>query len=172
MLLGDLNINLLNINLHSQTKEYLEILISRGFLPVITLPTRIFDKSATLIDHIYSNKINSVLCCDVITLDLSDHLATSVKISLDISFDNTQRPRNRKNDSANCDFRMFNEANDESFKHLIANETWDFPIDVDAETKYKLFMDTYMRHYNTAYPLNKNRKRRKSISLPKKNCVQ
>jgi exonuclease III len=161
LLVGDFNIDLIKYETDINSQNIVDTASNYGFIQVISRPTRITDHSATLIDHIYTNKINSVLCCDVITLDLSDHLATSVKISLDVSLDNVQNPRNRKNDSENREYRMFNEANDESFKHLIANETWDFPIDVDAETKYKLFMDTYMRHYNTAYPLNKNRKRRK-----------
>ena len=161
LLVGDFNIDLIKYETDLHSQNIVDITSNFGFIQIVSRPTRITDHCATLIDHIYSNKINSVLCCDVITLDLSDHLATSVKISLDISFDNTQRPRNRKNDSANCDFRMFNEANDEAFKLLITNETWDIPDNVDAATKYSMFADIYNKHYNTAYPLNKNRNRRK-----------
>ena len=53
---GDLNIDLLQFSQHNFTNQYLETLLSAGFLPIITNPTRIHKKSATLIDHIFSNK--------------------------------------------------------------------------------------------------------------------
>jgi len=38
---------------HQDTKAYFDSLIVNNFTPVIVMPTRITDKSATLIDHIY-----------------------------------------------------------------------------------------------------------------------
>ena len=54
-LMGDFNIDLLKVNLHAKTNEFVNDVISQGFLPEITRPTRITPHSATLIDHIYSN---------------------------------------------------------------------------------------------------------------------
>ena len=72
--LGDLNENLLKYNEDKQTAEYLDMLLTLGFLPIITRPTRITDHTATLIDHIYTNSpeklIKSGLCLAII----SDHL--------------------------------------------------------------------------------------------------
>ena len=63
---GDLNENLLKCNEDKQTSEYLDMLLSLGFMLVITKPTRITDHTATLIDHIYTNTpeklIKSGLC--------------------------------------------------------------------------------------------------------------
>ena len=56
-IVGDFNINILNFETHSQTNDYINSQISRSFIPLITLPTRINNQSATLIDHIWSNKI-------------------------------------------------------------------------------------------------------------------
>ena len=52
--MGDFNIDLLKVNIHAQTNEFVNDvdLISQGFLPKITRPTRITPHSATLIDHI------------------------------------------------------------------------------------------------------------------------
>ena len=52
-LMGDFNIDLLKANIHAKTKEFVNDVISQGFLPKITRPTRITPHSATLIDHIY-----------------------------------------------------------------------------------------------------------------------
>jgi hypothetical protein len=54
-MLGDFNIDLLKINENPAVKEYFENLITLGMYPEITLPTRITDTSATLIDNIFSN---------------------------------------------------------------------------------------------------------------------
>ena len=51
---GDINIDFLKYNHHSQTEEFLDMLFANSILPIITKPTRITDHTATLIDHIYS----------------------------------------------------------------------------------------------------------------------
>ena len=59
LVLGDINENLLKYNEGKQTSDYLEMLLSSGFMPIITKPTRITDHTATLIDHIYTNTPDS-----------------------------------------------------------------------------------------------------------------
>ena len=54
-LLGDFNINLLNYNDHPLTNEFLDSLASKSVILYILQPTRITDRSETLIDNIFSN---------------------------------------------------------------------------------------------------------------------
>ena len=54
-LMGDYNINLLQCNDNDHISEYFNILTSNNLLPHITLPTRITNKSSTLIDNIFTN---------------------------------------------------------------------------------------------------------------------
>jgi len=49
VLMGDMNIECGD---HSKTNEYLDTVISHGYLPVITKLTIIYSSSATLIDHV------------------------------------------------------------------------------------------------------------------------
>ena len=74
-LLGDYNINLINVDSHNLTSEFNDIMYSGGFIPLITRPTRVTHTSATLIDNIYSNQIldrdHSVN--GIIMTDISDH---------------------------------------------------------------------------------------------------
>ena len=72
-ILSDFNVNMLNYETHGQTNEYINCLISKSFLPVITLPTRIKNQSATLIDHIWTNKMCNVYNSGIIINSLSDH---------------------------------------------------------------------------------------------------
>ena len=73
VLLGDLNIDLLQFSTHNSTNQYLECLLSNGFLPIVTFPTRVHKRSATLIDHVFSNTKSNVIEAGIITTPLSDH---------------------------------------------------------------------------------------------------
>ncbi len=53
--MGDFNLDLLKFQTHRKTNDCIESMISKGYLPLITKPTRVTTYSATLIDHIYSN---------------------------------------------------------------------------------------------------------------------
>ena len=54
-LLGDYNINLLNIDKHAASPDFADGMFSHSFFPTITKPTRVIDKSATLINNIFYN---------------------------------------------------------------------------------------------------------------------
>ena len=64
LVVGDLNENLLKYNEDKQTSEYLDMLLTLGFMPIITKPTRITDHTATLIDHIYTNTPEKLMFID------------------------------------------------------------------------------------------------------------
>ena len=49
---GDFNINLLHYDDHSETAEFLSMMLSFEYIPLISLPTRITSHSCTLIDNI------------------------------------------------------------------------------------------------------------------------
>ena len=52
---GDYNINLLTLHSNEHTSNYFDGILSSGFLPAITLPTRISNTSS-LIDNIFVSK--------------------------------------------------------------------------------------------------------------------
>ena len=72
-ILGDMNIDFLKYTTHLQTEDYLDMLYSNSFLPVITKPTRITTHTATLIDHIYTNTTAEAIS-GIGVIDISDHL--------------------------------------------------------------------------------------------------
>jgi len=76
--MGDMNIDLLKFEQHTKTGEYLDNLFSQGSLPLITKPTRVTSHSATLIDHIYTNKKNIQAIYDIVTTDIQTILAFSL----------------------------------------------------------------------------------------------
>ena len=167
LLLGDFNTDHIKNENDINSQNLIDITTQHGFLQIISRPTRITDHSATLIDHIYTNKINNVISSNVLTLDLSDHLATFATISLDKEFDSRHRREHKRGE--HFEYRMFNEANNEQFREHIINENWDEISDeFDAQTQYEKFSEIYTKHYNAAYPLNTKRNRRKNERLSPK----
>ena len=56
--MGDLNIDLLKVDDHRPTHNYLELIFSYSLLPTINKPTRITETTATIIDNIDKLKGN------------------------------------------------------------------------------------------------------------------
>ena len=74
-LMGDFNIDLLKHSTHSPTSEFLDLMFSNSFIPLINKPTRITPKSATLIDNVFANKYENEheYVTGILTTDISDH---------------------------------------------------------------------------------------------------
>ena len=73
-LMGDWNLNLINHHCHKATSDFLDLLYSRMFFPLIIRPTRITANKASLTDNIFTN---DPLCPSISGLflnDISDHL--------------------------------------------------------------------------------------------------
>ena len=74
-IMGDFNIDL-KYGTHQKTNDLTNSMITKGYLPLITKPTRITNHSATLIDHIYSNTTSQNYTSGIIISDLADHFGT------------------------------------------------------------------------------------------------
>ena len=74
-LLGDFNINLLNHDSHIHTGEFIDLLSTYSFLPLITRPTRVTASTATLIDNILTNNVDNIVHSDqgILVTDVTDH---------------------------------------------------------------------------------------------------
>ena len=144
ILLGDLNINLLNFNQHSQTKEYLEMLISRGFLPIIILPTRIFDSSATLIDHIFTNIQSEIYQSFIIMSDLSDHFPVIF----------VEHNHNNKLPTPPKLVRQINEKTIPKFCETLGQQKWEnvYDISLSPETAFTNFYNVINNTAESCFP--------------------
>ena len=72
--MADWNIDLMKHQSHDKTGEFLDIMFSRSFFPLISRPTRITSNSATLIDNICTNDPNNCSASGLLFTDISDHL--------------------------------------------------------------------------------------------------
>ena len=74
ILLGDFNIDLIKCCTDISSSEFFNLVSSHNLLPYITLPTRITDRSQTLIDNIFSNTTSTKIISGNLTSAISDHL--------------------------------------------------------------------------------------------------
>jgi len=69
--MGNMKLDLLKYDTHTNTTDYLKSIFSFGFSSVITLPTRLASSSATLIDHIYTNRTQTN--SGIVVTDVADN---------------------------------------------------------------------------------------------------
>ena len=75
-LLGDVNINLLNVTRDSRKQQFIDTLCSLGCYLIINKPTRVVNEAESCIDHIYTNNLSTeikpytVLCCMILVITI------------------------------------------------------------------------------------------------------
>ena len=131
-IMGDFNINLLNISL---LENVLNLMISRNYYPVITRPTRATPISCTLIANIFCNRIDEIESTGVITINISDHYPI---------FSRELRPSHADN-VLSIKYRVFSDENLSNFRISLQYANWE-PIlnNDDANESYELFQIKYI----------------------------
>ena len=154
LLMGDFNIDLLNFESHPQTNFFIDNMISLGLIPLITKPTRISKESATLIDHIYTNKINSSATSGIILTDIADHFGVFTLLSNNIP----------KKSSPSIEYRSFKNENTTYFNQLLSNYEYANVMNIDEVNEaYANFIDVYTNCFEQAFPLKKTNPQNKYI---------
>jgi hypothetical protein len=149
LILDDFNICLLKYGINDKTSDYVDGILSRGFLPVIHKPTRVTHTSATLIDHIYSNLTCNNTLSGIILTDVADHFGTFHIV----------------NDSNRCTDKLtfttkrkFTETNMTKFKQLLCDKDFSETLNTDCpDSAYDKFMSVFTDIFNEAFPLLKTR---------------
>ena len=153
--MGDFNIDLLKVNIHAKTNEFVNDVISQGFLPKITRPTRITPHSATLIDHIYSNDnrpTSQNSTSGIIITDVADHFGTFHIVN------KCKQPPVQKYSQ----IRQMKTDNVLRFNNILANANYSSVLLSDCPNyAYHTFMEIYTNAFNQACPV-------KSIKTPKR----
>ena len=117
-------------------------------MPMITLPTRVTDHSATLIDHIIVNtellKNQGEITSGIIFSDISDHLPNFIIIK-------NQSPSLKKERPL---IRIFGHKNTKKFQEKIKSADWtEFYKTNDPEKALSIFYLNYNKAYNASFPI-------------------
>ena len=112
-----MNADMASTNYDNNVRQLINIADIYGLHQLISEPTRITDKSSTLIDLIYTNCPERVVCSGVAHISISDHSLVYAFRKLSIDF------RKGHTSITYRDFKTFNRA---KFRNDICNENWEF----------------------------------------------
>ena len=177
IIVGDLNINLLEHENHRPTNEFLNMMQTFSYLPLITRPTRFpvgqQEGQPSLLDHVYVN-FSIPLVAGILHHDITDHLPIFTNISL-------PTPVSEKK---TIKYRDFNEINGDMFTRDLCNVVWEEILDHNKSfnDNFDCFFDKFKTIYNKNFPIktkNISPKKRKNpwvssgilTSIKKKNLL-
>ena len=147
ILTGDFNLDLIKINDHVPTTQFLDILVGFSFFPCISKPTRITNISATLIDNFFIKLPEAKCKSAIVYYDISDHLPIVVQIPLLTKKINDYR-------STVCK-RVYNTSNIENFNNMLQKIDWHGLLDNYSEVNesYDIFLNNYIETLDKCIPL-------------------
>jgi ribosomal protein S8 len=146
---GDTNVNYLVANNRKTCLN--SLLLSYNLSSIVNFLTRIQNNSISAIDNIFidSSKLEMYILTSLAN-GLSDHEAQFLEIFyIDLESQNQQQQLIRKIDNHSmADFVM-----------KLSYETWDTVLsNVDIDTKFNSFLNTYLRILYSSFPLKKRPK--------------
>ena len=115
--MGDLNCDLIATRYDNDMRKLVSITDTYGLQQLITEPTRITPTTATLIDVIFTNCPDRVVCSGVRHISISDH--SLVFAYRKLSINRTSRGHNV------IPYRNFRKFNRENFRNDVASQSWD-----------------------------------------------
>ncbi len=146
-LMGDFNLDLITYHHHQFISEFLDIMYSNMFFPLITRPTRITSHTATLIDNIFSNHLENFSFSGLLFTDITDHLPIFCII-------HDMLP-NVDNDTPIV-IREKNANNLSEFQDQLSRTDWsDLPGYNDPYNAYSSFVNKFRDVFNQCFPLKK-----------------
>jgi len=153
----DANINLLKNDNNPLYTQYLDNIITNGFLQIISKATRIQNDKASLIDHILTNTNMPSYQAGTLINDISDHLMNFTFIP------STSHKRLNNNQSKPVKKRLINEVNTTNLKTALRSTNWaSVRNENDINKSFNNFWNIFKHLYDTHCPvktvkLNKNK---------------
>jgi hypothetical protein len=144
-ILTDSNINLASLNHIQNSNDYLNNIISNGFIPINSKSSRVQGNTHSFIDHILTNITNSSnLTVGTIISDISDHFFNFVAYKTP----STSRSHNSKT------LRDINITNTENFRNLLRNLSWNNIFNSnDVNTSLDYFWGDFKTLFDISFPI-------------------
>ena len=149
-ILGDYNADLLKSDSHKPTAEFLDMMFSHSFIPLINRPTRITDETSTLIDNIYTNNYNigTKTLQGILSPNISDHEAIFHLYGIN---DSVSSDKNEY-----CLIRKMGPNNYQQYVNEISKIDWAIMRRYNTcNTAFSFFSSTLRSVYNKSFPIIK-----------------
>ena len=165
---GDFNIDLLKHATHPPTNDFITINFANNISPLINKQTRITKSTATLIDNIFSNNINSENdIAGIIPTDISDHFSIFTGHHIPSPVKITQNKQKRD----------YSQKNITKFNTQLSEINWESVLSQqDAQLAYTQMHEKITAIVDKAFPLktvqNNYKTNLKWLSLGQKRCIK
>lgn len=138
-----------NNNLHNQSdlqvRDFINLMFNHFLLPTTTKPTRISNNSASLIDHIWTSKTESIIGNYIVYTDISAHFP--VVFQYRENSVRTQQERWVYN-------RVLSKGNVARFADCVAQVSWDDVLQSNCPSDaYNKFHDKFIEIFRNYFPL-------------------
>ena len=148
----DSNIDLLNAQPNSPAHEYLNTILSYGFVQTVVKATRMQGDSYSLIDHILTNCTNPSFTTGSIISDISDHFPIFI----------LNGKNSKPNEQKHIKTRIFSQSNLLKFKNSLGSQNWEETLACwDVDTSYNAFWEVYSNIYESCFPITRIKFNRK-----------
>ena len=157
-ILGDFNLDLLRSSTHGPTSDYLGEFISGGFYPLVSLPTRLTDTTATLIDNIWTNNLGAKIGSGLVTVRVSDHLPVFAFVGGPVGAAGVRGGTRQR--------RLVNEARIGRFAERL--EAWSFDEEraLGVEGNVARFRNSFRDLYDESFPWVEDKRSRRDEEKP------
>ena len=156
-IMGDFNVDLLNIDNDNDSGNFFDILSSHGFRPLILQPSRITSHSATLIDNIFTNDITLRSKGGNITASISDHFPQFSYFDISCNTKHSDVPKFG---------RSYKNFRNEEFQEELGRIEWNSLFkDKTVNDQVKIFLDKINVILDIMAPIRKLSKRENKLKL-------
>ena len=158
IVMGDFNINILNEQHDNNASQFVTMLREHFYHPMITKPTRVHNRSATLLDHIWVNfDHNNTNCSNIVFSGITDHFPVIYH----------HRTHSVVQEYKEINYRQSGEQCDLNFKRELENHDWNQLHNIaEVNQSFDYFNNTLIKMYDESYPLNTKRVKINSIKNP------
>ncbi|XP_065658222.1 uncharacterized protein LOC136082726 [Hydra vulgaris] len=159
-IIGDYNLYFFDYRVKQSTQKFYNELFKNGAFPLIDRPTRITEKTASIIDNIVTNDVfNESLKKGIIKSDISDHFPIFFSINI--------KPKVLPNERTTFLKRFYNEANLLSFYEQLSLLHWkDINTSSDVNFAYNQFFKSFYEVYDVNFPKCEINLKTKSVKSP------
>ena len=155
---GDLNLDLLKINEDRHVSMFYDILSSMALLPTIVKPTRCTSESQTLIDNIFTNRLDE-FDAGILEADISDHFPIFIIAKNIFSTNNI--------DQKTFQYRVINENNLQNLFNNFSRYQYSDVIDpLNVDQSLKRLDEIIIRELNICCPIKTRVKTKREMKNP------
>lgn len=157
-LLGDWNIDLLKIDNDPIVSQFVNIMYSFSYTPLITKPTRVTDNCATLIDNIWSTEVEHNNRNSILYTDISDHFPI-------VSYFSCIRKAIKNNEI--IPKRIFSNRNIDKYVQLVSSASWNDIYNHNCANKaFDVFNNKVHELFEECFPITNVRIKNKDVNCP------